>query len=198
MIPNECKMPDISDLTYPLKLALLIQIMAGDKGLSQKSSLYRREFVRLVDKAMFEYQESRSTIIAQIEEMQRSTEEIETGRVLYILGFTDHFENCINATARLLKLLDGIKSESESPFISRQIRKLIRAYSKSFPGIRDVIEHMDERIRGDKLVGGLPVMLAIGDEGDEAMVANHRIKFNDLATALRKLHMVADQLLKTK
>jgi len=198
MIPNKCKMPDISDLTTPLLPALLAQALIGNKELSRKSSLYRNNFVRLVDKAVFEYQESRSTIIAQIEEMQRSTEEmVETGRVLHILNFTDHFENCINATARLLKLLDKIKNESRSPSISRLVRRLVEAYSKSIPDIRNAIEHMDEKIRGDEIVEGQPVMLSVGDDGDKATIASYHIKFNDLATTLRKLHAVAKQLLES-
>ncbi len=198
MIPHECKMPDISDLTTPLLPALLTQALVGNKKLSRKTILYRNNFVRLVDKAVFEYQESRSTIIAQVKEMQRSDEEIiENGRVLYILNFTDHFENCINATARLLKLLVRIKKEYGPPFISRVVRNSIEAYSKSIPDIRIAIEHMDEKIRGDEIVEGQPVMLSVGDDGDKATIASYHIKFNDLATTLCKLHAVAKQLLES-
>lgn len=191
MIPNKCKMPDISDLTTPLLPALLAQALIGNKELSRKSSLYRNNFVRLVDKAIFEYQESRSTIIAQIEEM------VETGRVLHILNFTDHFENCINATARLLKLLDKIKNESRSPSISRLVRRLVEAYSKSIPDIRNAIEHMAKIIQKDELIEGSPVMLAITDDADGAMIASYHIKFNDIAIILRNLHIVAKQLLES-
>jgi hypothetical protein len=151
-----------------------------------------------VDKAVFEYQESRSTIIAQIEEMQRSTEEmVKTGRILYILNFTDHFENCINATARLLNLLERIKNESGPPSIPRSVRRTIEAYSKSIPDIRNAIEHMDQIIQRDAIVEGQPVMLAIGDEGDKATLAGYHIKFDDLAITLRKLQAVAKQLLES-
>lgn len=140
MIPNKCKMPDISDLTTPLLPVLLAQALIGNKELSRKIILYRSNFVRLVDKAVFEYQESRSTIIDQIEEMQRPAEEmVETGRVLYILNFTDHFENCINATARLLRLLVRIKKEYGPPFIPKVVRNSVEAYSKSIPNVRDAI-----------------------------------------------------------
>lgn len=64
-------MPDLSDLDFPLKKYLILHALVGDKGLTQKESLYRRNFVRLVDKAIKEYHEARSTIILQIEEMNR-------------------------------------------------------------------------------------------------------------------------------
>jgi len=191
-------MPDISDLTTPLLPSLLVQALIGNKELSRKTILYRSNFIRLVDKAVFEYQESRSTIINQIEEMQRPDEEMaETGRILYILNFTDHFENCINATARLLKLLDRIKKEYGPPSIPKVVRNSVKAHSKSISNVRIAIEHMDEIIRKDEIVEGQPVMLSVGDNGDKATIASYHIKFNDLAITLHKLHAVAKQLLQS-
>ena len=198
MIPNKCKMPDISDLTTPLLPAFLAQTLIGNKELSRKTILYRSIFIRLIDKAVSEYQESRSTIINQIEEMKRPDEEMaETGRILYILNFTDHFENCINATARLLRLLVRINKEYGPPLIPKVIRNSVKAHSEFIFKIRVAIEHMDEKIRGDEIVEGQPVMLSVGDDGDKATIASFHIKFNDLATTLRKLHTVAKQLLES-
>ncbi len=119
-------MPDLSDLDFPLKKYLILHALVGDKGLTQKESLYRRNFVRLVDKAIKEYQEARSTIILQIEEMNRPPEEMsKEGRIIHILGFTDHFESCINAINRLLKQLERIKRKNGSWMIPRLTRRII-------------------------------------------------------------------------
>ena len=66
-IPSACKMPDLS-VSKSLMPILLVQVMIGDPGLSQKTALYRRNFLRLVEKAVDEYREARNYIIKQIEE----------------------------------------------------------------------------------------------------------------------------------
>ena len=160
MIPTECKMPDISDLDFPLKKYLILKTMIGDPGLSRKEALYRRNFVRLVDKSIKSYLEARETIIMQIEQSNRPIEERErTGYVFYIIGFTDFFEDCINAIARLLKQLDRIKTESGSWQMPKDMKRSIVAHSKNIPDIRNAAEHMDAIIQRDILYEGQPVML---------------------------------------
>jgi len=194
MIPDECKMPDISDLDFPLKKYLLLHAWAADKGITNKEGLYRRNFVRLVDKAIKEYCEARNSILDQIEEAKRPVEEMtKNGRILYIFGFADHFENCINALCRLLKQLEVIKSDSTSWSISRQVRRSIEAHSRSIPDIRNAAEHMEGDIREDK-ISDKPVMLSIGDSGDKAVLGEHEIKFADVAMVLRGLHRIARDL----
>jgi len=194
MIPDECKMPDISDLDFPLKKYLLLHAWAADKGITKKEGLYRRNFVRLVDKAIKEYCEARNSILAQIEEAKRTVEEMtKNGRILYIFEFTDHFENCINALSRLLKQLEVIKSDSTCWRISRLVRRSIEAYSRSIPDIRNAAEHMEEDIKEEGIIDK-PVMLSIGDSGDKAVLGEHEIKFADVAMALRGLHRIARDL----
>ena len=192
MLPTECKMPDLSDLDFPLKKYLILHALVGDKGLTQKESLYRRNFVRLVDKAIKEYQEARSTILFQIEEMNRPPEEMsKEGRIIHILGFTDHFESCVNAINRLLKQLERIKRKNGSWVIPRLTRRVIEAHTKYIPDIRNVAEHMEEAIQKDELENGQPVMLMIGGNGDRAVLAKYEIMFTDIASAIRKLHELA-------
>lgn len=190
MIPDECKMPDLSDLDFPLKRYLIIPALIGDPGITKKEGLYRRNFVRLVDKAVKEYQEARNSIIAQIDESKRPIEEMMQGRIFYIAGFPDHFETCLNALNRLLNQLDKIKSESGSWRTPREIRRSIEAHSKAIPDIRNSAEHMEGDIEGD-LEEGQPVMLSIGGSGEKAVLAGHEIMFSDVAAAIRALHKIA-------
>ena len=65
-IPSECKMPDLSCLDSPLWNRLIVQLLVGEKGLSRKAQLYRRNFVRLIDKALEEYNNAREVLLAQV------------------------------------------------------------------------------------------------------------------------------------
>jgi hypothetical protein len=48
MIPDECKMADLSDLGPPLKnTLLLLRTFVGDQGVSLREAMYRVNFVRL-------------------------------------------------------------------------------------------------------------------------------------------------------
>lgn len=108
-------MPDLSDLDS-LMNRLIVQALIGEPGLSQKTRLYRRNFIRLVDRALREYREARELILAEIAEMNRSPEEMSRdGRRIYLFTFPDHIETCINAVRRLYKLLGRIKAEKGSP-----------------------------------------------------------------------------------
>lgn len=198
-IPSECKMPDLSDLYTPLKGLLIVQLLVGEKGLSWKASLYRRNFIRLLDKALQEYQKARDTILAEIAETKRPVEEKrEQGRILYIFALTDHIETCINAVSRLFKLLDRIKSEKESPVVPRELRRLVETRSKSIDSIRNAIEHMDERIQKDEIAPGQPIMLVLSEDHDGVAVSNKEIKFEALAMVLRTMHEIALYILKAK
>jgi len=197
-IPSECKMPDLSDLR-PLRGRLLVLLMVGGKGLSQNTSLYIRNFVRLLDKSLEEYGEARETILAQIEEGKRPPGEMmKQGRILHILAFTDHIETCINAIARLYKLLDGIKSEPESPTLPRETRRLVETQTRPIKDIRDTIEHMDERIQKGELAPGKPIMPVLSENDDSVVVSNHEIKFKELSMILRTMHEIAQYILTVK
>ena len=83
MIPTECKMPDLSDLSeVRLENQILLRAWIGDLDVNRKEENYRRIFARLVDKAIREYQTARSAILAQIAEAKRfATGHFAVGRL---------------------------------------------------------------------------------------------------------------------
>ncbi|HWE37762.1 MAG TPA: hypothetical protein VG406_14435 [Isosphaeraceae bacterium] len=109
---TECKMPDLSDCSA-VRLqgwSLLHAFFLGDPGVTSKGRLYRRNFARLVDKSIYEYQMSRKAVLDEIAERQRPYEQMAAeGRPMYILGFTDHFENCLNSVNRALNLFERLR-----------------------------------------------------------------------------------------
>jgi len=181
-IPTECKMPDLSGVASPLLGRLIVQLLVGEGDLSPKARRYRRNFIRLVDKAVREYCEARGVLLAEV---------AEHGRHLRSYAFTDRIETCINAVSRLFKLLERIKSEKESPSFPRGLRRLVETHSKSITTIRDTVEHMDELIQKDEIAPGKPIMLTCSQEGDRILVSNYEVKFTDLAMVLEKMHEIA-------
>lgn len=198
-LPSECKMPDLSGLDYPLLGRLIIQLLFGERGLSPKTSLYRRNFIRLVDKALREYHEAREAILAQIAERNRPPEEMSRdGRSIYILAFTDHIETCINAVRRLYKLLRRIKEEKQSPGLPKELRRQVETREGTIAKIRGAIEHIDERILKGEAGVGKPIMAAGSENWDAVVVSDYELKFEELAMVLRAMHEIALYLLTIK
>ncbi len=187
-IPTQCKMPDLSDLDTPLWNRLIVRLAVGEHNISSKASLYRRNFIRLIDKALREYGDARDVILAQIE---------EPSRLGYVFRFTDHIENCINAVSRLFRLLDRISSEKDSPVFPRSLRKLVQTKNTSITNIRNSVEHIDELIRGDGFPGK-PIMLIMNEETDGIVVDEFAIKFQELSMVLRNMNEIASYLLQLK
>jgi hypothetical protein len=198
-IPKECKMPDLSGLDAPLMSRLVVQLLIGESSLSHNARLYRRNFVRLVDKALREYNEARGAILADVAEANRPVKEMKKrGREIHVIAFTDHIETCINAVSRLFKLLERIKSEKQSPAWPRELRRLLETKSEPIANIRDAVEHIDEKIQKGEIGPGKPIMLTVSENDEALMVANYEIKFEELAMVLKKMHEVAQYILTIK
>ena len=197
-LPTECRMPDLSSLDS-LMSRLMIQVLIGEPGLGQKTRLYRRNFVRLVDKALGEYGEAREAILAQIAEMNRSPQEMmKDGRSIYLFAFTNHIETCINATRQLYRLLPKIYREKQSSAAEREPRRLLKTMQAILVDIRNAIEHIDDMIQKDETAPNRPIMATGSENWDAVVVAKEEIKFEDLAMVLRKMHEIALYLLTTK
>ena len=188
-------MPDLSHLD-PLLPGLTTALM-GFKGetLADKERGYVRVFVRLTERAITEYNEARECVIAQLEEMQRSAEEMaREGRKLYILGFDSHMKDCLKATRRLFGILEFVKRVKAGGLtIDRELTKRIKKHEKAVSNIRDFDEHIDERIKNRETT--VPVMLKLCDDDERVEFAEHSMKFVDLAWLLERFHELAMQWL---
>jgi len=197
-LPDNCYMPDISELAeHPLIPALTLSLMfsKGDQ-FSEKAALYLRNFIRLIDKSVTEYLKAREIILLQIEEKNRSSEEMQKkGRVLYILSFVDHAENCVNAIRRLLHLLGSIKNERMSPSIPKIPRKLIEAHRNIIKNIRDTIKHLNEKIQNDEHSKGEPVMLSLAEDEKSMVICKQNLRFCDLESVIRNFYDIGKYLI---
>ena len=196
MIPNECKMPDLSKLER-LQGALMLRVVftQADAKIGQKAALFRRVFIRLTDKAIVEYLEARSAIDYQVQESKRPAKEMkETGRIIYMFSFSDHMENCINSVRRLLRLLERINSDKDAPTIPRNKRRFLSSQGKKLINLRDTFEHMDERIQLDEIGPNEAIMVKLGENADRIEIGPHQITFLELAGIISKLYELASCL----
>src|ERR1019366_7878450 len=68
MLPTACNMPDLSDLQARSSqgVFLLNQFIGPGKGFPPTMASYRRNMVRLADKAVHDYMDVRNSVLAQI------------------------------------------------------------------------------------------------------------------------------------
>lgn len=100
-----------------------------------------------------------------------------------------HFENCINATKRALRVLGRLGTQTDGPAIDRTIRKLAQSQDRTITDLRDAIEHMDKDIvSGSGVPEGAPHLLTINKEGDDLEIGTHHIPIVGLQGVVRALH----------
>ena len=187
-------MPDLSHLETLIPYLMTSLMTAGGEKLTEKERLYVRVFVRLAEKAINDYKTTRKYVIAEVEEMQRSTKEMmREGRQLYVFGFINHVENCLNAVRRLFSLLDSVKSESGGLSIDRSLRRRIETHYEKVKNIRVAVEHIESKIQEGETTG--PVMLTISDDDESVEIAGHSLRFEDLARVLEHFHRMSWQWL---
>jgi len=194
--PPECKMPDLSNIEV-LTNRLLVQGLLGDPGIPLEVSLYRRNFIRLIDKALLEYIYARESILGQIAEANRPAKEMAV-RYIDVFGFTNHIENCINALRRTYKLLNRIKTHTGAPKIPRKLRKGVEKGSQPVNELRNAVEHIDKLIRKDELIPDQPIMLALTDDNEGIRISTYYINFTDLATLIKNIHEIGEYVLTIK
>lgn len=183
-LPKECKMPDLSYLTKKKAVGayLLSSLIGSDSNLNQKFILYRKLFVRLADKAIYEYSMAREAVIDQVKNKDDS---------IYIVSIINHLENCINSLRRLFYLFDRLKNLIS---FDRMLRRLVDSKNKHIKDIRDSIEHTDGLIFKGEISKGQTIMLDISEDSSEIMIVNEKISTNDLFNLIKQFYEIAREL----
>jgi len=189
------RMRDLSNLDSLKKQLIVVLLMPGDAGMGRNDALHLRNYIRLVDKAVYEYEMARADLIEEIEEKEYAAKFPEGGQRIFGFAFTDHMENCINATKRLLNIIDRIKGGTNSSLISKQIRRLTESLGKDVASVRHTIEHMDDKIHRGEIKEGKPVMIALSKGRDKITIADQHLDLEQLALLLKKLHEIGVHLL---
>jgi len=113
MLPTTCNMPDLSGLqTHSSQAAFLLhQFIGADNNFPPAMASYRRNMVRLADKAVYDYCEVRKCVLAQIAETQRPHHEMLKGRQIYMFRAINELEDCIITVQRLFRYFEKVKSD---------------------------------------------------------------------------------------
>jgi hypothetical protein len=196
MIPTELKMEDLSGLKKLQPTLILNLVFAqGDMDISRSTALNRRLYIRLLDKTLDEYKEARDLIIDQITEGQRNPEEMtQNGRYIYMFKFIDHMENCISSVRRIVRFLEILKGNQDGLAFPRIVRKHIESLATSIIDVRNIIEHMDEKIQNDVIQENEPVMLKIMDTQDGIVIAGHSLRFSTMSTLIKMLYVLGQSM----
>lgn len=182
-------MPELGDLQpVPVLAHYIANVTFHGTGTSNQWVLraYISSFIRILDKAIHEYNQSREGLQAYIGSANKTT--------LLVKG-VNHLETCVNSLRRCLRLFERMKYlRLGDTGEMRQLRRLIRGKSEVLEDVRNAIEHIDDYLAKGEITEGQAIALMIGEVGDRASIAGEEILFSDLASTIRKLHAFAVQL----
>jgi hypothetical protein len=196
MLPTKCNMPDLSDLTEnPAVHPFLIhQLIGAEVGFPAKMSAYRRNLVRLADKAARDYSEVRKCVLAQIQEMQRPPEQMaQQGRQLFMMQASDKLEDCIITVRRLFRYFERIKSDPTRFPMDKIFKKQVEALEGSIMNIRDLIVHLDEVIYVGDISEGQNTAPVLDAETTTITIGSTALSVEFLARSIRRFHEFARQ-----
>lgn len=186
MIPNTNQMPDLSDLYSILPSLSTATLCFDGTNLTKKEKLYVRLFVRLTNKAIVEYCTTRKALDILVGNT------ITSDRLVGMMPFIDHMENCLNATRRLFNLLYAAKKECGGLKINRLARRNLGSHSGRIKDIRDAIEHLDEKIqKGERI--SVNIWFTPDETGVE--LAGQTLSFSNLSQIMRSFHAMSIQWL---
>jgi hypothetical protein len=170
----------LEDLNPSMVLSTIFQNC--DVGLPRDFVMFRRVYIRLCDKAVFEYRCSNALL------------EGDGSKVFRALRFTDHMENVVNAVRRCYGLFDKLKSSPKLLPVERTERRLFEKELNKLRPIRDTIEHFEERLQSD-IGENDPIMIRVSSDGKSFYIGSHSILISDFERMLVRTHGIAKALL---
>jgi hypothetical protein len=194
MLPTECNLPDLSSLENRLAMSpFLIHLLIGaDNGFPDAMSSYRRNIVRLADKAVRDYMDVRRCVHAQIHEMSRSPDKmVRDGRPIFMFQATNRLEDCILTVGRLFRYFEKVRADESGFPINRLLRRRVEAVEQSIRETRNLIEHLYDDISGGKIEKGQNTAPALDGETRTISLAGLQLPVGTLATAIQRFHEFA-------
>jgi hypothetical protein len=183
----ERSMPSLEQLEQSLRskrdFGKLLEVHTQPSGRARQIA---DGYVRLVEKVVLEYQESRTQLVAFLAD----------GTADHEHRAQDHFESCVQSLHRAMEYLEhlrrfGYKRRDGTPFIPRPrelevLRDSIRAKVRD---MRDAVEHLDR----DILEGRLPETAKVGIHlgWEKASLSSLTLDYADVARWITQLHEYA-------
>jgi hypothetical protein len=185
MLPSECNLPDLSGLlTKRLDQSFFVhQLVGAESGFPEKMLIYRRNFVRLVDKALRDYLEARNAALALVEKRNSHALDIANGRLLSNLIAND-LEDCLVTLRRLFRYFERIRTDTTSFPVDRLFRKRIEVMEAAICDMRDLVVHMEEDINSAAVTFGDFIAPTLNNTADTISLGKHTLRADVLARAI--------------
>ena len=198
MFPTECNIPDLSLLQAQSSQSgfLLNQLIGAGNGFPPTLAAYRRNMVRLADKAVRDFTEVRNLVLAQITEGQRPPHEMVKGRQIYMFAAIDRLEDCIITVGRLFRYLNKVKTDPVHFPLNRLLRRQIENVEQSITHTRNLIEHLDDDISGERVPEGQNTAPVLDAATKTISLGAAQLSVETLATAVRHFHEFAHEFAK--
>jgi hypothetical protein len=182
--PQVSDMPDLSGLYSKNILPWILNITLRAQGpTSHPSVAYTAGYVRLVDKAVREYELSRHAL-----------EEFVDGGAESLSPYfraADHLENCLNATRRAIRYAHRIRRDPDALHVEKH-ELPIKGEEGRVAAFRNATEHAEQQLADGTLQEGEATILMI-HQGSFSL-GNYEESFRWLAELLTELHALASRV----
>lgn len=192
MIPSECNLPDLSGLlTKHLDQSFFVhQLVGSESRFPEKMLIYRRNFVRLADKALRDYLDARGAVLAIVEKRKSHTLDIANGRLLSNL-IANNLEDCLVTTHRLFTYFERIRTDIKSFPVDQLFRQRIEAMEVSIRNMRDLVVHMEMDIKSAAIRLGDFIAPTLNEKADTISLGKRTLRADVLARAITLFHEFA-------
>ena len=185
--PFTSKMENLSELKTSLAQSMVLRhAFPGEKPPQFKPSEINAAFVRLVDKAILEYERARK----QLE--RYAYKKYPMRPLIALFRAADEFENCITSVHRAIRFLNCIKRIKENPRLTDSLKLVLRA-EKNTKKFRDAIHHLDDDImkkeRARNPAGAFGIKVCVSHIENQSGI----IKYMDLAKWIKYMHEFAKE-----
>jgi hypothetical protein len=178
--PRRSAMPDLSELFRKTILTFLLShIYQGAGAKDYCARAFQINLVRLVDKALEDYELSR---VAFSEYVSRPSNNVWSP----LFRAVGHMENCFGSLERALRLARRLAEHEETATAVSGFSILEPAVRKRISKIRNTMEHIDERVIQQQIKEGDLTMLFLSEDAVE--LQHERIEYSELVAWLRELH----------
>lgn len=180
--PVHCGMPDLSDLRQTMLDYVLNSLLRGAGSRDSLASAYLRGYILVTDKAIVEYEAARASLQEFVTTRTKLSVFIQT---------TWHLGNCLHSSRRALRFVDRLRGVLGA-VMPRIDWRAIATHEQLIREIRDIIEHMDDKIAADQIsADGYLIALTVNNDGEGASIGTSAISFDRLATLLVRLNALA-------
>lgn len=186
--PKRCSLPDLSAVFRRVTLNYTLNaVFSGAGAKDDKARIFVQSYIRLIDKALEEYELSRTNFDVFLSDETNTS----FGPLFRAIG---HMENCLYSLARAIRFARAMADHPEMAKHVPSLSVLQKPVRTRIEKIRNSIEHMDERVRNMKIKVGDLSALWLGE--DYLELESRRIHYRELANWLTDLQTLSEELAK--